>query len=333
MPSRRGDAAFETYLQEIRQYPLLTAEQEKALARRIQRMHASDGTHEEWVDAYAALSAMVEANLRLVVSVAKRYVGRGLTLPDLVEEGNLGLVHAAKKFDPDQDTRFSTYATWWIKQAVRRSLMNTVKTVRVPSYLAEEVNRWRGFAREFESRNGRPPQDDELLQALKPQPGRRRLLLRLFHSAAPGSATVSLDTLFETVDAVVDPRAERPDLIDLGDWEREGLLARLSSLPEREAEVLRLRFGLSTGFPPLTLREIGRRLSLSRERVRQLEQGALERLRAGLDRKAAAPAAAPAGASASAPARPGPVERRGAQGAAPKARAPARKRAPKGPPA
>lgn len=285
MASSRGDAAFETYLQEIRQYPLLTAEQEKALAVRIQRAHADDAGPEEWTDAYTAMSAMVEANLRLVVSVAKRYAGRGLALPDLVEEGNLGLVHAAKKFDPEQDTRFSTYATWWIKQAVRRSLMNTVKTVRVPSYLAEEVNRWRGFARAFEKQHGRPPQDDELLASQKPQPGRRRLLLRLYHGSAPGSATVSLDTLFETVDSVVDPRAERPDLIDLGDWEREGLMARLSALPEREAEVLRLRFGLATGYPPLTLREIGRRLELSRERVRQLEHLALERLRQGLEKR------------------------------------------------
>ncbi len=283
MPKPRGDAAFETYLKDIRQFPLLTPEQEKDLARRIQRAYAADAVPDELIEANEALAAMVEANLRLVVSVAKRYVGRGLTLPDLVEEGNVGLVHAAKKFDPTQETRFSTYATWWIKQAVRRSLMNTVKTVRVPSYLAEEVNRWRGFAREFESRHGRPPEDDELLAALDPQPGRRRLLLRLFHAAAPGSATVSLDVLFETVDSVVDPRAERPDLIDLGDWERAGLLARLERLPEREAEVLRLRFGLSTGFPPLTLREIGRRLRLSRERVRQLEQQALARLREGLE--------------------------------------------------
>lgn len=283
MPQRRGDAAFETYLKEIRQFPLLTPEQEKALARRIQSACADGAGAEQLIDANEALSAMVEANLRLVVSVAKRYVGRGLALPDLVEEGNVGLVHAAKKFDPEQDTRFSTYATWWIKQAVRRSLMNTVKTVRVPSYLAEEVNRWRTFARAYEKQHGRMPEDDEIVAALKPQPGRKRLLLRLFHAAAPGSATVSLDVLFESVDSVVDPRAERPDLLDLGDWERAGLLASLERLPEREAEVLRLRFGLGTGSTPLTLREIGRRLQLSRERVRQLEHQALARLREGLE--------------------------------------------------
>lgn len=283
MPSRRGDAAFETYLKEIQAYALLTPAQEKALARRIQRGFDSVG---DYADAHDAREAMIQANLRLVVSVAKRYSGRGLSLPDLVEEGNVGLVHAVEKFDPTLDTRFSTYATWWIKQAVRRSLMNTVKTVRVPSYLAEEVNRWRAWARAFEQKRGRDPQDDELVAALKPVPGRRRLLLRLFHTAAPGSATISLDVLFETVDAVVDARAERPDLIDLGAGEREGLMRRLGALPEREAEVLRLRFGLSTGSPPLTLREVGRRLGLSRERVRQLEHGALARLRDEMDRPA-----------------------------------------------
>jgi RNA polymerase primary sigma factor len=280
MPTRRGDAAFETYLREIQAFALLTAAQEKALARRIQRGFDSV---EEYADAQQARAEMIQANLRLVVSVAKRYGGRGLSLPDLVEEGNVGLVHAVEKFDPTLDTRFSTYATWWIKQAVRRSLMNTVKTVRVPSYLAEEVNRWRTWARTFEQKHGRVPEDDELLTALKPVPGRRRLLLRLFHAAAPGSATVSLDVLFETVDAVVDARAERPDLIDLGAGEREGLLVRIAALPEREGEVIRLRFGLVTGTPPLTLREIGRRLRLSRERVRQLEHEALAKLRADLD--------------------------------------------------
>ena len=302
--SRGGDSSFETYLREIQRFALLTAEQEKALARRVQR-HEDDH-----IDAAEAMDEMIKANLRLVVSVAKRYGGRGLSLPDLVEEGNLGLVHAVKKFDPELETRFSTYATWWIKQAVRRSLMNTVKTVRVPSYLAEEVNRWRGFARTFEQKHGRPPEDDELLAALKPAAGRRRMLVRLFHAAAPGSATVSLDVLFESVDAVVDPRAERPDMIDLGAWEREGLLAKIGTLPERQAAVIRLRFGLGGAGAPLTLREIGRQLDLSRERVRQLEHEALATLRAAIDgppaksrarAEAQAPPAAPTRVAGAAP--------------------------------
>jgi RNA polymerase primary sigma factor len=278
MSGKRGaDSTFDTYLREIQRYALLKPAEEKSLARRVQ---AQDVDH---VDAMDARDAMIKANLRLVISVAKKYVGRGLSLPDLVEEGNLGLVHAVEKFDPEMDTRFSTYATWWIKQAVRRSLMNTVKTVRIPSYLAEELNRWRAHARAFEQRHGREPEDEEMLAAMKPLPGRRRMLLKLFRTATAGGATVSLDALFEHVDAVVDPRAERPDLIDFAAWERAGLMREIHRLPEREASILRMRYGLGEVARPLTLREIGKELRLSRERVRQLEHEALERLRATLD--------------------------------------------------
>jgi RNA polymerase primary sigma factor len=283
MASRSDDRAFDAYLGEIRRTPLLKPEEERALATRVQNQL------EDHQDAEEAKHALIKANLRLVISVAKRYVGRGLSLPDLVEEGNVGLVHAAGKFDPTLETRFSTYATWWIKQAIRRSLMNTVKTVRVPSYLAEELQRWRLHAVAFERKHGRAPTDGELVAALEPAPGRTAMLLRLFHGHASSSPTVSLDLLFETVDAVVDARAERPDLIDLGAWEKAGLSERIGELPEREAAVIRLRFGLDGQGPPLTLREIGQRLELSRERARQLEHQALERLRAVLDRPSGAP--------------------------------------------
>jgi RNA polymerase primary sigma factor len=271
-----GKDSFDTYLREIRRHDLLTREEEQALARRIQNQ---DVDH---VDAMEAREAMILANLRLVISVAKRYGGRGMSLPDLVEEGNLGLVHAVEKFDPDMDTRFSTYATWWIKQAIRRALMNKVKTVRIPAYLVEEVNRWRAFARTFEQNHSRSPEPDELVAAMDPPPGRRKLLLRLFRETAPGNASVSLDLLFESMDAVVDPRAERPDLIDFASWERAGLLDRIGQLPEREAAILRMRYGLGDVDQPMTLREIGRVLGLSRERVRQLEHAALERMRSSM---------------------------------------------------
>jgi RNA polymerase primary sigma factor len=264
---------FDTYLGEIQRHDLLTAEQEQALARRVQ---AQDVDH---VDAMIAREAMILANLRLVVSVAKRYGGRGMALPDLVEEGNLGLVHAVEKFDPDMQTRFSTYATWWIKQAIRRALMNKVKTVRIPTYLVEELNRWRNFARQFEQQHGRAPGPRELIEAMDPPPGRRKLLLRLYENTAPGTASVSLDLLFEAVEAVVDPRASRPDLIDFTTWEQEGLHDQIGELPEREAQIVRMRYGLGAVEQPMTLREIGRELGISRERVRQLEHAALRRLR------------------------------------------------------
>lgn len=273
----RYDTNFDTYLKEIRQFPLLGPDEEKALGRRIQ---AQDEDH---IDAATARDEMIRSNLRLVVSVAKRYANRGVALPDLVEEGNIGLVHAVEKFDPTMDTRFSTYATWWIKQAVRRSLMNSAKTVRIPSYLAEELTRWRIFARKFEQREGRAPGDEELVKGMDPQPGRRKLLLRLFHTSGPGNGSVSLDVMFEAVDAIVDPRAERPDLIDFAVWERAGLLKRIDELPEREAQIIRLRYGIACTERPLTLREIGREIGLSRERVRQLEHQAIRRLRAAMD--------------------------------------------------
>jgi RNA polymerase primary sigma factor len=271
-----ASSPFDTYLKEIQRHPLLTAPEEQALARRIQNQF------EDHVDAMEARERMILANLRLVVSVAKRYAGRGMPLADLVEEGNVGLVHAVEKFDPDMNTRFSTYATWWIKQAVRRALMNKVKTVRIPSYLAEELNRWRIFARDFEQKHGRAPEDHELLDALDPQPGRRKLLVRLFRSTTPGASSVSLDLLFETVDAVVDPRAARPDLLDFASWEKTELLDHVARLPQREAEVLRLRFGLGAVEHPLTLREIGEAMGISRERARQLEHAAIRRLREAL---------------------------------------------------
>ena len=273
---------FDLYLREIRRHPLLTKEEEQALARRVQNQ---DVDH---IDAMEAREAMILANLRLVISVAKKYNGRGMVLPDLVEEGNIGLVHAVEKFDPDMDTRFSTYATWWIKQAIRRALLNKVKTVRIPAYLAEELTRWRMFAREFEQKNGRPPHDEELIERMDPPPGRRKLLLRLFKEGASGNAAVSLDLLFESVEAVVDPRAERPDLIDFHSWEQAGLADEIDKLPEREADIVRMRFAIGEIESPMTLREIGKQLGISRERVRQLEHKALDRLR-----KSIGPAAGP----------------------------------------
>ncbi len=265
----RGDPDFETYLQEVRRYPLLTAEEERHLAHVIQG--------DTW-EAWDARDRMIRANLRLVISVAKRYRHHRISLSDLVEEGNIGLVHAVEKFDPSWETRFSTYATWWIRQAIRRSINNTGKTVRIPSYMAEELSRWRAFARGFEQEHGRSPRDEELVLALKPPVPRKRFLLRLYHGASAGGDTVSLDNLFESVEALVDPRAQRPDLVDYGTMDRARVLELLDRLPEREAQILRLRFGLGDHDTAHTLRQISRVLGISRERVRQLEHEALARL-------------------------------------------------------
>ena len=273
MARASGDPAFDIYLSEIRRYPLLTAEEERALARQIQS--------DSW-EAWDARDRMIRSNLRLVISVAKRYRNRGLPLSDLVEEGNVGLVHAVEKFDPEMETRFSTYATWWIRQAVRRSILNTAKTVRIPSYMAEELNRWRTYARGFEQKHGREPTDNELINAMDPAPTRRKFLVRLFRTTTSNRSAVSLDVLFESVEALVDPRAERPDLIDYGSMERAKLIDAIDALPERESYIIRQRFGLNEQDSQLTLRQIAKEMDLSRERVRQLEHKALESLRKSL---------------------------------------------------
>ena len=272
MPGRRVESPFDTYLREIQRFSLLTAAEEKALARKVQ----GDGD-------FDAREQLIRHNLRLVVSVAKRWAGRGLTLPDLVEEGNVGLVHAVELFDPARDIRFSTYATWWIQQAIRRALVNTVKTVRVPRHMSQELTRWRTWARAFAQREGRDPDPAEVAKAMAPTAKRRKLLLRLYETGVKGAASVSLDVLFADAQLPSDPRAPRPDLLDFDEGDRERLHTYLKRLDGKQAEIVRLRFGLGDGGAVLTLREIGTRLGCSRERVRQLERIAVGKLRGWLE--------------------------------------------------
>jgi RNA polymerase primary sigma factor len=299
--ARRQESPFDTYLREIQAYPLLKAAEEKDLARLIQAAspaNAGWGKRRRVADAspLAALEHMkgeqhaqearfelTVRNLRLVVSEAKRWTNRGLLLPDLVEEGNIGLYHAVELFDPARNIRFSTYATWWIRQAIRRALVNTVRTVRIPRHMSQELARWREWARRFEQKEGRAPDADEVARAMPGTAAKRKILRRVFASVGLSGATVSLDALFEDDVRVADPRAVDPVGVEFGPSEIERLRQSLGTLDAREAEVLRLRFGMGESGKPLTLREIGKRLSISRERVRQLERAALTRLRGVLD--------------------------------------------------
>jgi len=260
-------AALNAYLREINRIPLLAPEQERELAYRIRAGDQEAREH------------MIKANLRLVVSIAKNYGGRGLTLMDLIEEGNIGLMRAVEKFDPGEETRFSTYATWWIKQSIRRALVNTVKTVRIPSYLVEIITRLRHKKAALVQELGREPRLRELAKALDIDEDNIRVLKRAIKAEATGAGTVSLDSLPTAHDTIIDEKMMRPEEIFFRRYDLSKIDELLTSVSEREAMILRLRFGLDKDVKePMTLKEIGSRIGLTRERVRQIEAEALKRL-------------------------------------------------------
>ncbi|MCA8951401.1 MAG: sigma-70 family RNA polymerase sigma factor [Planctomycetes bacterium] len=265
------DHGLDTYLADINEVPLLTPEQEIELSTRVQQGDMQAREH------------MIRANLRLVVSIAKNYVNRGLSFMDLIEEGNIGLMKAVEKFDPDAGCRFSTYATWWIKQGIRRSLVNTVKTVRVPSYMAEIVSRWKATAMELNYRLGRRATTAEVAEELELPENNWNVVRETVlansqpvHSMSEDSSSVS--------DTLEDARVAPPEEQILAAMEIERMRELLEKLEQREAKILKLRFGIDTA-EPMTLKAIGKRFGLTRERVRQMEQQALDKLCAVMSRE------------------------------------------------
>lgn len=263
------------YFREIGRYPLLSADDEKALARRIQ---AGDEQ---------ARKRMVECNLRLVVKIAMRYSQRGLALMDLIEEGNLGLIRAVEKFDPDKGFRFSTYGTWWIRQAVERGIMNQGRSVRFPIHVAKALNRYQSTARRLSQEFNQSATPEQVATELNEDPRAVRELMEQANDAISLDASYGEEggaTLVETLSAPDgDPAADLEEPLPMTE-----LSAQMAHLSEREREVLALRFGLG-GCEQATLEEVGARLGITRERVRQIQIKALGRLHTLLGAPGTAP--------------------------------------------
>ena len=260
------DDPVKAYLKEIGQVPLLSAEEEQTLARAAR---AGDA------DARRRLS---EANLRLVVSVAKRYAGRGLPFLDLIQEGNLGLMKAAEKFEPDRGFKFSTYATWWIRQSITRAIADQGQTIRIPVHLVEHINRVRKTAAELLRKNGREPTAEEIAVRLEMEPDRVRELLQLAQEPVSLETPVGEEEDAHLEDFIQDEEAGIP--VDEAGRQllRRELMSVLKSLTPREERVITLRFGLDDG-RPRTLEELGKEFNVTRERIRQIEAKALRKLR------------------------------------------------------
>jgi RNA polymerase primary sigma factor len=266
------DHGLDTYLAEINEVPLLTAEEEISLAERIGQGDVEAREH------------MIRANLRLVVSIAKNYVNRGLSFMDLIEEGNIGLMKAVEKFDPQAGCRFSTYATWWIKQGIRRSLVNSVKTVRVPSYMSEIVSKWKSMAMELNYRLGRAPTSAEIAEELELPVANWNVVRETVLSNSQPVHSMNEDASSVHTEMLEDPRTKTPEEEIFSNMELARLLELLDNIDEREASILRMRYGLETG-RSMTLKAIGEELGMTRERVRQMEQEGLRKLNSTMSRE------------------------------------------------
>ncbi|MDP6506985.1 MAG: sigma-70 family RNA polymerase sigma factor, partial [Planctomycetota bacterium] len=263
--ANKKEFELQAYLNDISKIPLLTADQEKELAHKIRKGDK------------AAREKMTVSNLRLVVSIAKVYVNRGLAFMDLIEEGNIGLIKAVERFDPAAETRFSTYATWWIKQSIRRAITNTVKTVRIPAYMVEIISQWKSATDKLSSQLGRKPTVAEVAKAVEIPVEKVNVIKRVVRAATNASQPVSLDMEWSGNDLIEDQSVQKPEDDFFDQYDRANLQQFLEHLTEREANVLRMRYGLATG-DPMTLEQIGNELGLTRERIRQIEDEALRKL-------------------------------------------------------
>ncbi|MEM7317080.1 MAG: RNA polymerase sigma factor RpoD/SigA [Planctomycetota bacterium] len=266
---------LETYLREINETALLSADDEKKLARRI-----AEGD-------VCARDRMVRANLRLVVNIARGYTGKGLSLQDLIEEGNLGLLRAVEGFDPEVGTRFSTYASYWIKQSIKRALINSAKTIRIPAYMVELLSKWRRASTRLSEELGRSPTPEEVARILG-LPKRKlpivKKAIKIYNSTPQ---TDQSEAGWSLGDMVMDERAKTPEDELVETDVLRHVREMMDNMDTREATVLRMRFGLEN-MEPHTLKEIGEELGLTRERVRQIETEALRKLADSLEDRGSA---------------------------------------------
>ena len=284
-----ADTGLQTYLRQINDAPLLSAQEEKrlgAMVREGQEIAERYARREvtlaqrELVEGEAAQAReqMVKSNLRLVVNIAKKYAKRGMPLNDLINEGNLGLIRAVEGFDPSQNTRFSTYASWWIKQAIKKSLINSDKPVHIPAYMVEMISRFREVRERFIESEGRHPTTQELAEKLEMTESKVDHIRSAVKAVtAPTQDTSGADGAALT-DGIADSKTPRPEEAILNESETSSIVALLDDLDEREAKILRLRHGLD-GDEPMTLKQIGAKIDLTRERVRQIEQEALSKIK------------------------------------------------------
>jgi RNA polymerase primary sigma factor len=268
-----ADDSVRLYLREIGKIPLLTSEEELALAHRVVAGEKK------------AKDEMAEANMRLVVSIAKRYVGRGLDLLDLIQEGNTGLLRAVEKFDPDKGFKFSTYATWWIRQAITRAIADQARTIRIPVHMVETINKLLRTQRRLTQELNREPSNDEIAKEMEIDVDKVEHIMKIKQDISSLDASIRDDEEDSVLaDFIEDEDTVSPEESATGQLLKEQVKDMLGALTEREQKILKLRFGLEDG-KSHTLEEVGQEFSVTRERIRQIEAKALAKLRKHRDAK------------------------------------------------